>query len=68
MGLGRRGGKSGGTLHDSSAQVLRTTSDESSLVAEVTNPEGPDVIRIEMEARRSFWEISRFFIPSGRIS
>lgn len=38
----------------SSAQVLRTMSNESSLVAEVTDTEGLDVIRIEMEARRSF--------------
>lgn len=52
----------------SSAQALRTTSVESSPVPEVTNAEGPDVIRIEMEARKSFWEVRRFFVPFDRIS
>lgn len=47
----------------SSAQVLRSTSVESFLLAEMTNAEGPDVIRIEMETRRTFGEIGKFFIP-----
>lgn len=45
------------------AQAPRTTSVESSPVPEVTNAEGPDVIRIEMESRRSFWAVRRFFVP-----
>lgn len=38
----------------SSAQVLRIMSNESFVVAEVTNAEDPGIIRIDMEARRSF--------------
>lgn len=62
MGLGRRGGKSGGTCMTSSAPLLRTTSVESSSVAEVTHAEDPDETRIEMEARGSLlWRICRLF-------